>query len=231
MLIGPQNLPENLQRVRERIAAAAAKASRDVSSITLLGASKAQPTEAIRTAAALGVRDFGENYLQEALEKIQSLREVGPVWHFIGQVQANKTRVLAEQFAWVHGVDRLRIAERLSAQRPPHLTPLNVCIQVNIGDEASKAGAAPADVPALAASMAKLPQLALRGLMCLPPAESAPERQRHWFALMRELLAKLNRDGLSLDTLSMGMSDDLEAAILEGSTIVRIGTALFGARR
>jgi pyridoxal phosphate enzyme (YggS family) len=231
MLIGPQNLPENLQRVRGRIAAAAAQAGRDVTSITLLGASKAQPIAALRAAAALGVRDFGENYLQEALEKIQSLREVGPVWHFIGQVQANKTRVLAEQFDWLHGVDRLRIAERLSAQRPSHLPPLNVCIQVNIGGEASKAGAAPAEVPALAASMAKLPNLALRGLMCLPPAESALDRQRHWFALMRELFAKLNGDGLALDTLSMGMSDDLEAAILEGSTIVRVGTALFGARR
>src|ERR1043165_1988048 len=176
MLIGPQNLPESLERVRGRIAAAAAQAGRDVSSITLLGASKAQPLEALRAAAALGVRDFGENYLQEALEKIQSLREVAPVWHFIGQVQANKTRVLAEQFDWVHGVDRLRIAERLSAQRSSHLPPLNVCIQVNIGAEASKAGAQPADVPALAASMAKLPRLALRGLMCLPPAESVPER-------------------------------------------------------
>lgn len=230
MLIGPQNLPENLEQVRGRIAAAAAQAGRDVRAITLLAASKAQPVESLRAAAALGIRDFGENYVREGLEKIQALRDLGLTWHFIGQVQANKTRLLAEQFDWVHGVDRERIAGRLSAQRPPHAAPLNVCLQVNVGGEASKGGASPEEVPALASAVAKLPRLALRGLMCLPPAEHDAARQRHWFARMRQLLEGVNATGLALDTLSMGMSGDLESAVLEGATMVRIGTALFGAR-
>jgi pyridoxal phosphate enzyme (YggS family) len=230
MLIGPQNLPENLERVRERIRAAAARAGRDVRSITLLAASKSQSAASVRTAAALGVRDFGENYVQEGLEKIQALRDVGLIWHFIGHAQANKTRVLAEQFDWVHSVDRMRIAERLSSQRPHHAPPLNVCIQVGLGGEESKGGAEPEEVPALAAGIAHLPRIALRGLMCLPPAEEAESRQRHWFALLRELCTRINATGLKLDTLSMGMSGDLEAAVIEGATMVRIGTALFGPR-
>jgi pyridoxal phosphate enzyme (YggS family) len=225
MLIGPQNLPENLACVRERIARAAAQAGRAVESITFLGASKGQTGEAVQVAAAHGVRHFGENYAQEALEKMQALRGLGLTWHFIGQLQANKTRDVAEQFDWVHGVDRLRIARRLSDQRPAHLAPLNVCIEVNMGEEASKGGAPPDEVPTLATAISTLPGLKLRGLMCLPPAG-----QPQWFVRLRNLLASLNADGRKLDTLSMGMSADLEAAVMAGATIVRIGTALFGPR-
>jgi len=230
MLIGPQNLPENLQRVRERIAAAAAQAGRDVSSITLLGASKAQPIEALRAAAALGVRDFGENYLQEALPKLEALAGLELTWHFIGRLQANKTRPVAERFDWVHGVDRLKLAERLAAHRPYHAPPLNVCIQVNVAGESGKAGAAPGEVAALAAAIRALPRLRLRGLMCLPPGESAVARQRHWFGLLRASFDALRAQAFDIDTLSMGMSGDFAAAIAEGATLVRIGTALFGPR-
>ncbi|TLY80809.1 MAG: YggS family pyridoxal phosphate-dependent enzyme [Gammaproteobacteria bacterium] len=230
MLMDPQNLPQRVRDVRNRIERAAASGERSVDCITLLAVSKAQPPELMRAAAALGVRDFGESYLQEALEKMAALREVELTWHFVGRLQANKTRPIAESFAWVHGVDRLKIAERLAAQRPYYAPPLNLCLQVNVAGETAKAGVAPADLPALAAAVAALPRVRLRGLMCIPPEEADAARQRAWFARLRQLLQSLNNSGARLDTLSMGMSADFEAAILEGATIVRVGSALFGPR-
>jgi PLP dependent protein len=230
MLIGPQNLPEALRGVRERIGAAAAACARNVDSVTLLAVSKSQPAEKIAMAAREGVRHFGENYVQEALAKIRELRTLSLTWHFIGQVQANKTRPVAEEFTWVHGVDRLRIAERLSAQRPYHAAPLNVCVQVNVLGEATKGGISPAEAPALLNEIASLPRIALRGLMCMLPEGIDTEAQRHGFAALRQLLESANAGGAHLDTLSMGMSSDFEAAICEGATIVRIGAAIFGPR-
>ena len=230
MLMGPQNSSPEVRIVRNRINSAAAAAMRNVDSVTLLAVSKGQPANSVRAVAAEGIRDIGESYLQEALEKIEQLRDLALTWHFIGRLQANKTRVIAATFDWVHGVDRLKIAERLSEQRPFHAPPLNVCLQVNIAGEESKGGVTPAELPALAAAVAVLPRLKLRGLMCIPPDEDDPARQRMWFAAMRRALEELNASGASLDTLSMGMSGDFEAAILEGATIVRIGTALFGER-
>ena len=228
--MSPQNLPAVLRAVRERMARAAAAAGRSAESVTLLAVGKAQPLELLAAAADCGVGDFGESYLQEALQKIAALQERALTWHFIGRIQANKTRPIAESFAWVHAVDRLKIAERLAAQRPFHAPPLNVCLQVNVAAEATKGGVTPAELPALAAAVAQLPRLALRGLMCIPPEETEPARQRAWFARLRVLKDELNRTGLSLDTLSMGMSADFEAAIQEGATLVRLGTILFGAR-
>jgi pyridoxal phosphate enzyme (YggS family) len=176
------------------------------------------------------VRHFGENYVQEALAKIRELRSLGLTWHFIGQVQANKTRPVAEEFAWVHGVDRFRIAQRLSAQRPYHAPPLNVCVQVNVMGETTKGGVSPAEAPALLAEVAPLPRLALRGLMCMLPEGADRETQRRGFAALRQLLESANAGGARLDTLSMGMSSDFEAAICEGATVVRIGSAIFGPR-
>jgi pyridoxal phosphate enzyme (YggS family) len=230
MLMGPQNLPEQVRIVRNSINAATAAAMRNVDSVTLLAASKAQPANKVRAVAQAGVRDFGESYVQEALDKIEALRDLPLTWHFIGRLQANKTRAVAASFDWVHAVDRLKIAERLSEQRPFHAPPLNVCLQVNIAGEASKGGVTPEELPALATAVAALPRLKLRGLMCIPPDEEDPSRQRAWFASMRRALETLNAAGAQLDTLSMGMSGDLESAILEGATIVRIGTALFGSR-
>jgi pyridoxal phosphate enzyme (YggS family) len=230
MLIGPQNLPENIQRVRARIAAAAARYGRNVDSVTLVAVGKGHPAEALRSAAHAGIQHFGESYLQEGLEKIATLGDLEITWHFIGQIQANKTRAIAEHFAWVHGVDRLRIAQRLSDQRPYHAPPLNVCLQVKVGAEESKAGVDVSELAALAGQVAALPRLQLRGLMCLPPPENDPERQRHWLAIVRRAFESLNAQGMRLDTLSMGMSDDLEAAVAEGATMLRIGTALFGPR-
>jgi pyridoxal phosphate enzyme (YggS family) len=230
MLIGPQNLPENIGFVRDRIARAATQCGRSVDSVTLIAVSKGQPATQIDAAARAGLRNFGESYLQEALEKMRAVSERDITWHFIGGLQANKTRSVAENFAWVHSVDRLRIAERLSAQRPYHAPPLNVCLQVNVGGELSKGGASPEDVPNLIAAIAKLTRLKLRGLMCLPPTEDELDRQRHWFSQLRELFDSLNKIGAGLDTLSMGMSGDFEAAILEGATHVRVGTAIFGPR-
>lgn len=230
MLIAPQNLPENLHRVRERIAAAAAECGRNADSVTIVAASKSQPAAAIEAAARAGLAHFGESYVREALEKMDATAASGLTWHFIGQVQGNKTRSIAERFAWVHGIDRMRIAERLSAQRPFHAPPLNVCIQVNLAQESQKSGVAPGAVRELAAAVAALPRLRLRGLMCLPPAERRLEAARGWFAELRRLFEDLNGGGAGLDTLSMGMSADLEAAVLEGATLVRIGTALFGPR-
>jgi uncharacterized pyridoxal phosphate-containing UPF0001 family protein len=272
MLLGPQNLLERLDQVRNRMEAAAQLAGRFVDSITLLGVTKGQPASVIQAGAAAGIASFGESYLREALEKIAVVEKLGTVaavtsqprpqpsaagetvatasgpaaygstatgvaagvtpltWHFIGRLQSNKTRPIAETFAWAHAVDRLKIAERLAEQRPYHAPPLNVCLQVNVAGEGSKGGVSFAELPALATAVAVLPRLKLRGLMCLPPVEDNSARQRHWFRKLREALEELNTKGLALDTLSMGMSDDLEAAILEGATIVRIGTALFGER-
>jgi len=230
MLMVPQNSRDEVRKVRNRIESATQAAKRNVDSVTLLAVSKAQPANSIRAVAEAGVRDIGESYLQEALGKIEELKDLPLTWHFIGRVQANKTRVIASHFDWVHGVDRLKIAERLSEQRPFHAPPLNVCLQVNIGGEDSKAGVNPSELPPLVAAVGALPRLKLRGLMCIPPDEDDPTRQRMWFAAMRRTLEELNAAGAGLDTLSMGMSGDFEAAILEGATIVRIGTALFGER-
>jgi PLP dependent protein len=230
MLRVPQNLPVSIGSVRERVRRAAERAGRDVDSVTLLAVSKTHPPELIRAAAACGLEHFGESYVKEALPKIETLAGLELTWHFIGQLQANKTRAVAEHFAWVHSVDRLRLAERLSEQRPFHAPPLNVCLQVNVGDESTKGGVTPAELPALAVAVARLPRLQLRGLMCIPPPEEDEARQRHWFAETARLMSHLQVPGTTLDTLSMGMSADLEAAIEEGATIVRVGTALFGPR-
>jgi PLP dependent protein len=230
MLMGPQNSSLELRAIRNRIESATQAALRNVDSVTLLAVSKGQPANSIRALAAAGVRDIGESYLQEALEKLEQLRDLDLTWHFIGRLQANKTRVIAASFDWVHGVERLKIAQRLSAQRPFHAPPLNVCLQVNIAGEASKGGVTEEELPVLAAAVAVLPRLKLRGLMCIPPDEDDPARQRMWFAAMRRAFEDLNAAGARLDTLSMGMSGDFEAAILEGATLVRIGTALFGER-
>jgi pyridoxal phosphate enzyme (YggS family) len=230
MLMSPQNLPERINAVLEQLRQATAAAGRSAQSVTLLAAGKAQPPAALAQAARCGLEHFGESYLQEALEKIAALRELPLTWHFIGRLQTNKTRAIAENFAWVHGLDGVKIAQRLSAQRPFHAPPLNVCLQVNLAAERTKGGVAPAELAPLAAAVAALPRLKLRGLMCIPPEETEPVRQRDWFARLRVLRDDLNAGGLGLDTLSMGMSADFQAAIAEGSTIVRLGTALFGPR-
>jgi pyridoxal phosphate enzyme (YggS family) len=220
----------NLQAAREAIAQAAKAAQRDVADVRLLAVSKTFPAEAVREAYRGGQVAFGENYLQEALHKIGALRDLPLEWHFIGPIQSNKTRAIAESFAWVHSVDRLKIAERLSAQRPAHLPPLNICLQVNVSGEESKSGVAPAEVVQLAQEIARLPRLKLRGLMAIPAPATGETAQRAPFAQMRALLEQLKSQGIMLDTLSMGMSYDYPAAILEGATIVRIGTAIFGVR-
>ena len=217
----------NIARVEARIRAAALAVHRDVTSIHLLAVSKTKPAAALREAHAAGVRDFGENYLQEARAKQIELADLPLCWHFIGPIQSNKTRDIAEHFAWVHSVDRLKIAQRLSEQRPANLPPLNICIQVNVSGEASKSGCTPADLPALAAAISALPRLKLRGLMAIPEPTEDRAEQDAAFATVRTLQESLN---MGLDTLSMGMSHDLESAIAQGATWVRIGTALFGAR-
>jgi hypothetical protein len=221
---------DRLRAVRARIARAATEAGRDAAAVQLLAVSKTFGAAAVRDMAACGQREFGENYLQEALEKQVQLRDLPLVWHFIGPIQSNKTRAIAEHFSWVHGVDRLKIAERLSAQRPAGLSPLQVCIEINVSGEASKSGVAPDELPALAEAVRKLPRLQLRGLMAIPAPTPDAAAQRVAFRRVREQFDALRARGYVLDTLSMGMSADLEAAILEGSTIVRIGTALFGER-
>jgi pyridoxal phosphate enzyme (YggS family) len=224
----------NLQGVRDRIGRACEAAGRSVESVTLLAVSKTFPAEAVREAHAAGLRAFGENYVQEGLAKIEALADLRPQlqWHLIGPLQSNKTRAVAEAFDWVHSVDRLKIAERLAAQRPEGLPPLQVCLQVNISGEASKSGALPAEVPALAHAVAALaPQrLVLRGLMAIPEPAEDPALQRLPHRALRELLGAINAQGQALDVLSMGMSADLEAAVQEGATLVRVGTALFGRR-
>jgi len=201
-----------------------------VDSVTLLAVSKGQSAAAIGSVAHEGIEHFGENFLQESLPKLGELAGRELTWHFIGRLQANKTRPAAENFAWVHGVDRFKIAERLSDQRPFHAPPLNICLQLNVGGESSKGGVSTVDMPALAREVSALPRLRLRGLMCMPPAETEVARQREWFRETRRLFDYLNEHGLGLDTLSMGTSADFEAAIAEGSTMVRIGTAIFGPR-
>nr|WP_315414774.1 YggS family pyridoxal phosphate-dependent enzyme [uncultured Pseudomonas sp.] len=220
-------IADNIGLVSQRIRAAADAVQRDASSIHLLAVSKTKPAQAVREAYAAGMLDFGENYLQEALGKQAQLTDLPLSWHFIGPIQSNKTRAIAENFAWVHSVDRLKIAQRLSEQRPADLPPLNICIQVNVSGEASKSGCTPADLPALANAISALPRLKLRGLMAIPEPTEERSAQDAAFAAVRELQASLN---LALDTLSMGMSHDLESAIAQGATWVRIGTALFGAR-
>lgn len=227
----PEFIAQNLAKVRVRIARAATRAGRDPGSIRLLAVSKAQPLEALAAALETGQNEFGENYLQEALPKLQALgARRNLVWHFIGAVQANKTRLVAENFAWVHTVDREKIAQRLNDQRPAGLSPLNVCIEVNVSGERSKTGVTPQDLPELAALIADLPHLKLRGLMAIPAAEADAEKQRAPFRRLRELRDGLNAQGYGLDTLSMGMSADFEVAIAEGATLVRLGTAIFGPR-
>jgi hypothetical protein len=230
MLTATQFLPARLEAVRARITAAAVRAGRDPGSVRLVAVSKQQPVEAIAAAAGAGQLEFGENYVQEAVPKIAALRGRPLTWHFIGQLQGNKTREVAEHFQWVHTVDRARIASRLDAQRPHFAGPLEVLLQVRLADEPGKGGAAPEQLPALADAVTRLPRLRLRGLMCIPPPAADEAARRAPFRRLRELLEDLNRRGHSLDVLSMGMSDDLEAAILEGATLVRIGTAVFGPR-
>ena len=222
-------ITEHLEQVQKRVALAAEKAGRSPQSVRILAVSKQQPTALISAAVAAGQQAFGENYLQEALAKITELEGAPVQWHFIGRVQGNKTRPIAERFAWLHTVDRDRIVARLDAQRPARLPALNVCIQVQLAEEKQKAGVPPSDVPALAKLIAQHSRLKLRGLMCIPPAAN-PEDTRSYFRQLRELYEQLRLDGYELDTLSMGMSADLEIAISEGSTIVRIGTAIFGPR-
>ncbi|MCM8613836.1 YggS family pyridoxal phosphate-dependent enzyme [Accumulibacter sp.] len=224
-------LPAKLQAVRARIADAARLCGRDAAAIRLLAVSKTWPAAALRELAAAGQKAFGESYVQEAVGKIDELRDLDIEWHFIGALQANKTRLVAESFDWVHSVDSLRIAQRLAAQRPATMPELSVCLQVNISGEASKAGATPSAVPALAQAVAALPRLRLRGLMAIPEANSDFAAQRSSFRRLRELSQRLQADGLALDSLSMGMSHDLEAAIAEGATLLRVGTAIFGERR
>ena len=224
-------IPRNLQDVRARIATACAAAGRNVEDVTLLAVSKTFSPEAVRAAFGAGQRAFGENYVQEGVEKIIALADLpGVEWHCIGPVQSNKTRLVAEHFDWMHTVDRLKTAERLSAQRPGERPPLNVCIQVNIDGGATKSGVAPGDALELARAVAALPRLRLRGLMAIPEPAPDFEAARAVHASARGLFDQLNGKGLGLDTLSMGMSDDLEAAIAAGSTLVRVGTAIFGER-
>jgi len=230
MLTAPQFSAERLASVLARIESAARQAGRDPSEVTLLAVSKQQPAGLVRAAAAAGQRQFGENYVQEALAKLESLRDLPLVWHFIGQLQANKTRDVAVAFQWVHTLARAKIAARLSAHRPHYAGPLDVLLQVRLAEEDGKGGVAPAQVPALAEIVAGLPRLRLRGLMCIPPPPGDEALGRAPFRRLRELALDLNRGGHSLDTLSMGMSADLEAAVAEGATIVRVGTAIFGPR-
>lgn len=217
--------------VHERIARAELRYGRAPGSVGLLAISKQQPAAIIAAAHATGQRAFGENYLQEALPKLAALADLSLTWHYTGALQANKTQAVARHFAWVHSVDRLKLAERLGAQRPADLPPLDVCIQVNVGGEAQKAGVDPAHAAELAHAVAALPRIRLRGLMTLPPASVDVATQRRYFRQLRETFESLRQQGLELDTLSMGMSADLEAAIAEGATLLRVGSALFGERQ
>ena len=230
MLTAPQNPADGLSAVRERITVAARAAGRDPASITLVGVCKLQPVERVKSALAAGLADLGENYVQEARAHFGALAGFEFRRHLIGALQTNKTRDAATLFDWVHTVDRIRVAERLSTQRPESLPPLAVCIQVQLGGESTKSGVAPPALAALADGIAALPRISLRGLMALPPTETEPARQRHWFAELRRLFEALNARGHRLDALSMGLSGDSEAAISEGATHVRLGTSIFRAR-
>lgn len=224
------NIAKNVAQIQHNILEFCEKYQRNPKQVTLLAVSKTKPAEEIRHAFAAGQRRFGENYLQEALEKIHSLSDLQIEWHFIGAIQSNKTRDLAENFSWVHSVDRLKIARRLSQQRADSLPPLNICLQVNISDEESKSGFTSSDIEAAADEVATLPHLQLRGLMAIPAKASSLQEQRATLAKMKSLFISLQKKHPHIDTLSMGMSGDMEAAIAEGSTLLRIGTAIFGAR-
>lgn len=224
------DIASRLDAVRKRLADAQARFGRAPGGVTLLAVSKTRPAEELREALAAGQSRFGESYLQEALEKVRALRGETVEWHFIGPLQSNKTKDVAAHFDWVHSLDRLKLAQRLSAQRPAEAVPLQVCLQVNISGEASKSGVSPADAREMALRVAELPRLRLRGLMAIPAPQRDFERQRPAFRRVRELATALRDEGIPLDTLSMGMSADLEAAVAEGSTLVRIGTAIFGPR-
>lgn len=230
MLISPQNVAVHVNHVRSRVRQAALAAGRDPASVTLVAVSKGKGAEFLRSAAMAGVTDFGESYLQEALQKLEALAGLPLRWHFIGAMQSNKTRAIAERFDWVHSIDRLSVARRLSEQRPFNAPALNLCIQVALVPEPAKRGVDFSVLADLAARTAALPRVHLRGLMCLPPPQPDMAAERAMFAKLRELLEGLNDDGHALDTLSMGMSGDFESAIAEGATHVRIGTALFGDR-
>ena len=224
-------IDDQLQNVTARLRSAALEAGRDPAQVALVAASKAQPPQTILAAYRAGQRRFGENYVQEALDKQAALSHLSDIeWHFIGPIQSNKTRVIAEHFAWVHSIDRIKTARRLSRQRPGHMPALQVCLQVNLDGEAGKAGVAPEQLGELARTVHGLPGLHLRGLMALPKPRSRSAEQRQVFARLRTLLETLNQEGLTLDSLSMGMSGDLEAAVAEGATLVRIGSAIFGPR-
>jgi len=223
-------IAKNIAKLRHRIRNASQKYQRESGTITLLAVSKTQPAEAIRSAVAAGITDIGENYLQEALEKQAQLADLSVCWHFIGPLQSNKTRAVAEHFDWVHSIEREKIARRLSEQRPENLPPLNICLQVNISGEASKSGVSADQAAQLASAVADLPGLQLRGLMAIPAASRDPAQQSADFAAVRDLLVQLQQQHPQLDTLSMGMSADLEAAIANGSTLLRVGTGIFGPR-
>ena len=225
------SIPLNLQAVRQRIESATRAAGRPAQSVRLLAVSKTFPPQAVREAAHAGLRDFCENYVQEGVEKIRELASLGLTWHYIGPIQSNKTRAIAEHFDWVHSIDRAKIAARFAQARAPGRAALQVCIQVNVSGEASKSGVAPEEAAQLAKQVAGFPRLKLRGLMAVPEPTADPALQRRRFAQLRELRDRMNRDGLAMDTLSMGMSADLEAAIAEGATMVRVGTAIFGERK
>jgi pyridoxal phosphate enzyme (YggS family) len=220
----------NLHAVHERIAAACKAVGRAPQEVALLAVSKTWPASDVREAVACGQKAFGENYVQEGVEKITALADPTLEWHFIGPLQSNKTRLVAEHFDWVHTIERFKIAERLSSQRPEHLPPLQVCIQVNVSGEASKSGVAPDEATVLAQAVAQLPRLQLRGLMAVPEPTEDASRLEVQFGLLRDIQDELKKQGLPLDVLSMGMSHDLESAIAAGATMVRIGTAIFGAR-
>lgn len=224
------NVATNLHRVWQRISAAEQLADRHSGSVSLLAVSKTKPDELIRAAWDAGQRAFGENYAQEAEEKAQRLTDLNIEWHFIGPIQSNKTRGLAQTMAWIHSVDRLKIAQRLSDQRPADLPPLNICLQIKLSNEPTKSGIVPSELPALVQEVIKLPKLRLRGLMAIPAATSDYQEQRQAFNQLQTLLSELQKQHPEVDTLSMGMSGDLEAAVAEGSTMVRVGTDIFGAR-
>ena len=221
---------ENLRKIRDLLVISAIEAERDPETVKLLAVTKKQPLDKILAAVSLGQRDFGENTVQEGVDKILATAESGLTWHFIGHLQSNKTRAVAENFDWVHSIDKLKVAKRLSQQRPAALPPLNVCLQVNIDEEPGKSGISIDETPELAAACMELPQIRLRGLMCLPRIRQEFEDQRRPFARLRQLAGTLRDMGIDTDTLSMGMSADFRAAIFEGATMVRIGTALFGER-
>ena len=223
-------IADNIARVRAQMAAACQSAGRAPGSVQLLAVSKTWGTDAVRTAYSAGQTDFGENYIQEAVDKITRLRDLPLVWHCIGPIQSNKTRLVAEHFDWVHSIDRLKIAQRLSEQRPEHLPPLQVCIQVNVDGGDNKSGVRPQELTALAQAVAALPRLQLRGLMTIPEPAETDTQMRTVHAQAKALFESLRQQGLPLDTLSMGMSADMAAAIAEGSTMVRVGTAIFGQR-